>query len=736
MDNRFNALTSHLWRNGPYAYWWTPDNDTGKLSFWFPTASPRLIDQMLSRFNLYFSVHPSSINRGVHNRASLSDISAINCLFAEFDRAPGQTAEHLLASINQMDIPPSVIIHSGGGYHCYWLLDRTFVITTEQDREIAQGTQYAWVDHVGSDHAAKDLTRVLRVPGTHNHKPQYAPAYPLVEFVKYDLELLYTFEDLEREVQHIIDATNRRRAAATNATVVAVELDDQTIIEQMLKRDLQALALWEGDLSAYNDDHSSADQALCNKLAFWFGRDADRIDHVFRRSGLYRPKWLRDDYRQRTIDKAIASCKNTYTPPGSPAMGNPEQLVNGHSSPPPPAQGGTTSTPPPKKTKKALKSGNTATILNMLQSLGYSFRQNELDDTIDVNGSPIDDGTAAEIRCLMRDAGFSGMDALKDAYMMEAHHNRYHPIKDYLDALIWGGEDHIANLASHIICNEFIVYADSSKLTVAHAYLKRWLIGVVAKTYQHIQNFTLTLAGPQGKGKSTIPLWLCSPLANHYNEGQLDPDNKETDRRMAKTWIWEIGELGATTRRADVNALKNKLTQNRVTFRNPYGHHDVTKPVLTSFFGTVNPDGKGFLVDKTGNRRFAVVNMESIDFSYQEKIDPNQIWAQAMALYRAGVSWKLSPEEVAMQEIINAGHQVEETIDIIMPHLFYTDPRAVNLQMAPIDIGKELYAQSYAKDLDKCSKDAAAWLKNKGHVKMGRPPSWRGIRLRLPSDPW
>ncbi len=35
---------------------------------------------------------------------------------------------------------------------------------------------------------------------------------------------------------------------------------------------------------------SEADLALCNFLAFWTGGDAARIDRLFRRSGLYRPK--------------------------------------------------------------------------------------------------------------------------------------------------------------------------------------------------------------------------------------------------------------------------------------------------------------------------------------------------------------------------------------------------------------------------------------------------------------
>jgi hypothetical protein len=69
--------------------------------------------------------------------------------------------------------------------------------------------------------------------------------------------------------------------------------------------------LWEGNTNAYPSS-SEADQALCNMLAFWTGNDASRIDSLFRQSGLMREKWDRDDYRARTIAKAIDATPETY----------------------------------------------------------------------------------------------------------------------------------------------------------------------------------------------------------------------------------------------------------------------------------------------------------------------------------------------------------------------------------------------------------------------------------------
>jgi len=71
--------------------------------------------------------------------------------------------------------------------------------------------------------------------------------------------------------------------------------------------------LYEGDLSDCGDDHSSADLALCNSLAFWCCCDAGLMDQVFRSSGLMREKWERADYRESTIAKAIESCSEVYS---------------------------------------------------------------------------------------------------------------------------------------------------------------------------------------------------------------------------------------------------------------------------------------------------------------------------------------------------------------------------------------------------------------------------------------
>ena len=78
-------------------------------------------------------------------------------------------------------------------------------------------------------------------------------------------------------------------------------------------------ALWSGDTSGHGGDHSAADQALCNELAFYTGNDPSRVDRLFRQSGLMRDKWDKVHYSdgrtygQATVEKAISGNRETYS---------------------------------------------------------------------------------------------------------------------------------------------------------------------------------------------------------------------------------------------------------------------------------------------------------------------------------------------------------------------------------------------------------------------------------------
>jgi len=109
------------------------------------------------------------------------------------------------------------------------------------------------------------------------------------------------------------------------------ELSDMELLERAMNAEgnygRDFTKLWYGDKSKYRHtegehtgeiDDSLADMALCGMLAFWTAKNATRMDTLFRRSGLMRPKWDEsrggETYGQRTIVRAIASTRRVYDP--------------------------------------------------------------------------------------------------------------------------------------------------------------------------------------------------------------------------------------------------------------------------------------------------------------------------------------------------------------------------------------------------------------------------------------
>ncbi|MDY6777746.1 MAG: hypothetical protein SVU32_03710 [Candidatus Nanohaloarchaea archaeon] len=116
--------------------------------------------------------------------------------------------------------------------------------------------------------------------------------------------------------EYIADSGDEAVDAVPAGERPEVDLSDRELVERATRaaNGDKFARLWRGDTSGY-PSHSEADQALCTMLAFWTGGDAERIERLFGRSGLVRAKWReRDDYRERTIEKAIEICAEYYDP--------------------------------------------------------------------------------------------------------------------------------------------------------------------------------------------------------------------------------------------------------------------------------------------------------------------------------------------------------------------------------------------------------------------------------------
>lgn len=328
---QFGKLLHHLWRGGSWGYLWFVTQDGKKHTKWFDSrialrvATDKYVSKRMDQ-NIYFGIHPTNIF-GTRSTRSLKapdpkkpnnpPVVAVNCLFADFDTKDLGSKDAIMDHL--ADFPtPNVIIDSGGGYHCYWLLGETMPIT-DDNREHVIEIQERWVDYIGSDRAVKDLARVLRVPGTRNMKPDYAPDHPVVTVTRFDMENLYTWAELVELLPPVDDVSNWTQSTpaqtSTNGTGPTLDLTDAELVERasQAKNGPKFQRLWDGVITGY-PSQSEADQALCNLLAWWTDGDAGRVDRLFRASGLFRDKWDREDYRSKTIATALESVGTGYRP--------------------------------------------------------------------------------------------------------------------------------------------------------------------------------------------------------------------------------------------------------------------------------------------------------------------------------------------------------------------------------------------------------------------------------------
>lgn len=91
---------------------------------------------------------------------------------------------------------PSLTIHTGGGWHLYWLFNDLYYINGDEDIKRYEEVITSIIDSlsiIGADPRAKDVTRLLRLAGSYNPKYDSSPAVMIVE----SNDLYYNIEDFD-----------------------------------------------------------------------------------------------------------------------------------------------------------------------------------------------------------------------------------------------------------------------------------------------------------------------------------------------------------------------------------------------------------------------------------------------------------------------------------------------------------------------------------------------------------
>jgi P4 family phage/plasmid primase-like protien len=101
-----------------------------------------------------------------------ANVAELALLHADIDFKDIATPrDEVLAILQALECPPSIINRSGNGFHCYWLLTEAIldpVANGEADR--IEATLRLLADTVGGDGQCAEISRLMRMPGTHNSK--------------------------------------------------------------------------------------------------------------------------------------------------------------------------------------------------------------------------------------------------------------------------------------------------------------------------------------------------------------------------------------------------------------------------------------------------------------------------------------------------------------------------------------------------------------------------------------
>lgn len=269
---------------------------------------------------------------------------------------------------------------------------------------------------------------------------------------------------------------------------------------------------------------------------------------------------------------------------------------------------------------------------------------------------------------------------LKQYLTLIADQNQFNPALTWVESAPWDGVDRLQ------------AWYDTVTTKPGHKALKellmrRWALQAVAvlSNTGHVQaRGVLTFQGAQYQGKTR---WLKSLAPEGLvNVGHvLDVHNKDHVKIAISYWMTELGEIDATFKRSDLAALKSFISQQTDTFRRPYAAAEGSYPRRTVFFASVNDSQ--FLRDLTGNSRYWVIPVESIDNEHE--VDMQQVWAQALTLQRAGERHWLSAEEMALLNEANEEFTVAEPVEeVLRDKLPWDDPTAEWLWMTANSIAE------------------------------------------------
>jgi putative DNA primase/helicase len=382
------------------------------------------------------------------------------------------------------------------------------------------------------------------------------------------------------------------------------------------------------------------------------------------------------------------------------------------------------------------KGGVKSTLHNFQQLLdhyGITIKYNEMSKSMEIEFPNKDFHTDieenAKIGVLRSHAHMQGFPVTEiDNYVIIiGEQNSYHPVRDWIDTKVWDGVDRLPQFYNSIVLKE--------SNPMKEVMMRKWALSLIAAIYhpKFSCEGVLTFTGSQGIGKTIfIENLLPSEAKNIWNKDAvvIDIKNKDSTSKALRYWITELGEIDATFKKTDIEALKGFLTEKVDVIRNPYERKSNTYQRRTVFYATVNE--AEFLQDQQ-NRRFWVLDIEK--FVHGNIDDVGQFWAQIKDLYmnvkdkiidastreeHQEWGWFMSPKERIQMEPLQKKHKIDDPIEEILEK--YLEPSTVTGEYRSCT--EILIECSFGIPKKRDTNVASKWLLKHGYERQQNSKKW------------
>lgn len=322
----------------------------------------------------------------------------------------------------------------------------------------------------------------------------------------------------------------------------------------------------------------------------------------------------------------------------------------------------------------------------------YNLRKNEITRYIEIGEKQIDKFELNDIFRLAKKIFPKLTYELMDRTIHSKFIREYNPLFDFF-------RDHqdLLPAASGTIDRYFGAINSGSKKDYTVYFGKKWLVSAIAAAHGHHSPLLLVLCGTQNSGKTEFFRRLLpkSLYEKFFAESKLDA-GKDDEILMTQKWFIFDDEMGGKSKK-DTKKLKEYLSKQYFTLREPYGSGNVTLRRLAILCGSTNDEE--ILFDPTGNRRIIPIGVQSLDFAVLDTIDRTALIMDAYQHYRDGFDYQLSKSDI---ELLNSSTSRFEAInleyDLIMTHFSAPDTTnqysAVYMTMPEIKQKLELFTKT------------------------------------------